>query len=77
MIHNPILELIYVDYSESLDKRVDKIINTLVKMDNNLDISMKTDLYDQMYENEIQLKILGVSLNLVLAILSLMNFGNM
>lgn len=38
LIHNPILELIYVDYSESLDKRVDKIINTLVKMDNNLDI---------------------------------------
>ena len=77
LIHNPILELIYVDYSESLDKRVDKIINTLVEMDNNLVISMKTDLYDQMYENEIQLKILGVSLNLVLAILSFMNFGNM
>lgn len=77
LVSNPILELIYMDYENAFDDGTDRAIQNLIGSQKDLDLSLKTSLYDQMYENETQLRVLGNSLCIILAVMAFMNYGNM
>lgn len=77
LVSNPIIELIYVDYYHSFNEDTDTAIQTVLDKTGDLELSIKSDLYDQMYESEIRLRILGNSLCTIFAIIAFMNYGNM
>lgn len=77
LVSNPVIELIYVDYFEAFREDIDRAIQALLEGNSDLELSIKTDLYNQMYENEMQLRVLGNSLCMILAIMAFINYGNM
>lgn len=70
-------ELINVIYEEPFNKRVENNVRAIFKDNKKVSSESKIDRYDDMKQNEIQIKIIGNSIGIIMALLALLNYINM
>lgn len=77
LIPNPMIELVYIDYVKSLDKKTEKQVKTIFQSSKEVSFDSKLDLYEDMLVNEKQIRIFGNGVGVIIAILSILNYINM
>lgn len=76
IVQNPVIESVDITYIKPFDNTVDGKIRSLFEDIKGLNILSKMDDYNEMIQTEKQMRVLGGSLCFVLAVLALLNFGN-
>lgn len=77
LVSNPVIELLNIDYDQSLDAVTEKSVMSRLKDVNNVLSESKLNLYNDMLISERQIRILGNGVGLIIAILSILNYINM
>lgn len=76
-VEDPIIELVDIDYETSFNASMDENVRALLLGESKLIVSAKMDSYKELYQTEVQMRILGNSLCIILAFLAMLNFGNL
>lgn len=77
IVENPVVELLYVDYEEPYSKEVEEEVKSVFKDVKDISFNSKLDSYNEMKDQEKQVKILGYSMGIILASLAILNYINM
>ncbi len=70
-------ELVRVEYKEPYDKDTEKAVKNVFRGEEQISFESKLSRYQEMKASEQQVKILGVGMGVILAVLSILNYINM
>lgn len=70
-------EVIYVEYEEAFSKETEKRVKAVFKGGKKVSHESKLEMYSEMRNSEIQVKVLGNSIGLIVAMLAVLNYLNM
>lgn len=76
IVEKPIVELVKVEYEEPYNNTVEKEVENIFIGENNISFDSKLDAYNNMKDNGNKIKILGYSIALIIALLSILNYIN-
>ena len=77
IIDNPMVELAYVDYKTSFDNSTEKQIKKIFEDSKTVSFDSKLDLYTDMSDSEMKIKVWGNGIGIIIAIIAIMNYINM
>lgn len=77
IVDNPMVELAYVDYKTSFDNSTEKQIKKIFEDSKTVSFDSKLDLYTDMSDSEMKIKVWGNGIGIIIAIIAIMNYINM
>ncbi len=77
LVDEPAIELAYIDYNNSFDEKPEKQLKNIFVDTKDVSYDSKLDLYYDMLDSEMQIRIWGNGIGIIIAILSIMNYINM
>lgn len=77
LIENPLTELINVEYEEAFSKETEEKVLAVFKGEKRVSHESKLELYNDMKNAELSVKVLGNSLGFIIAMLAVLNYLNM
>lgn len=77
MAADPVIELVYVDYTTSFDQTTEKQVKNIFAEAKDVSTNSKLSRYHDMLSSEKQIRVLGNGVGLIIAFLAILNYINM
>lgn len=77
LIEEPFTELVCVEYEDPFSKETEQKVNAIFQDEKQISRESKLDRYDEMKASENQVRILGGSMGVIIAMLAILNYLNM